>query len=164
MTTTMVIKTGDLNNSGRPVIYTAQIAGRSSGASRKLKMRSLDLYCDDMECEVDKAVCEKNMAIKRWYKSGHSFDPSSASKCQELEGRYQAECKAMLVKDLAIQNRDPSICKLLPQGAVCVRASFTRCISSPSTSPARPRWRRSCRRFCAATCFRNFWLDAGSWS
>ena len=33
---------------------------------------------------------------------------------RQMDGRYQAECKAMLVKDLAIQNRDPAICKLIP--------------------------------------------------
>ncbi|PTW55733.1 uncharacterized membrane protein YraQ (UPF0718 family) [Breoghania corrubedonensis] len=120
-TTTMALKTADLHNTGRPGIYAAQIAGRSSGVSKKLKMRSLDQYCDGIEREADKAVCEKNMAIKRWYKSGHSFDPGYASKCQEMEGRYQAECKAMLVKDLAIQNRDPSICKLIPAGATRAR-------------------------------------------
>jgi hypothetical protein len=53
------------------------------------------------------------MAIKTWYKSGNNFDPSYANKCQELDRVYQAECKAMLVKDLAIQGEDPSICDLI---------------------------------------------------
>ncbi|MEI2384543.1 FG-GAP-like repeat-containing protein [Breoghania sp. JC706] len=120
-TTTMALKTADLHNTGSSAIYAAQIAGRSSGVSKKLKMRSLDHYCEGIEREADRAVCEKNMAIKRWYKSGHSFDPGFASKCAEMEGRYQAECKAMLVKDLAIQNRDPSICKLIPADATRAR-------------------------------------------
>lgn len=113
-TTTMSIKTGDLHNDGVPEIYVAQIAGRSSGVSRKLKMRALEHYCDGIEREGDLETCRTNMAIKAWYKSGHSFDPTYAGKCGQLSGRYQAECKAMLVKDLAIQNRDPSICALIP--------------------------------------------------
>lgn len=113
-TTTMSIKTGDLHNDGVPEIYVAQIAGRSSGVSRTLKMRPLEHYCDGIERSGDQETCLANMAIKAWYKSGHSFDPSYAGKCQQLEGRYKDECKAMLVKDLAIQNRDPSICGLIP--------------------------------------------------
>ena len=113
-TTTMSIKTADLRNAGVADIYIAQIAGRSSGVSQKLKMRSLDLYCSKIERQTDKVVCEKNMAIKAWYKSGHSFDPTYASKCQELDGRYRGECKGMLVKDLAIQNNDPDLCALIP--------------------------------------------------
>ncbi len=112
-TTTMAIKTGDLRNRGKQDIYVGQIAGRSSGVSTKLKMQPIELYCSGVERESDKAICEKNMAIKQWYKSGHSFDPSNASRCAEMEGRYQAECKAMLVKDLAIQSKDPSICQLI---------------------------------------------------
>ena len=113
-TTTMSIKTADLHNNGVPDIYIAQIAGRSSGVSKKLKMRRLEFYCSEIEREDDKAVCAKNMAIKAWYKSGHSFDPTFAGKCQELDGRYRDECKGMLVKDLAIQNKDPALCALIP--------------------------------------------------
>jgi uncharacterized membrane protein YraQ (UPF0718 family) len=121
-TTTMAIKTADLHNDGVPEIYVAQIAGRSSGVSKKLKMRSLEYYCDAVEREADRAACEKNMAIKSWYKSGNNFDPTYASKCQGLEGKYQAECKGMLVKDLAIQNRDPAICGLVPKDQPRTRA------------------------------------------
>jgi hypothetical protein len=38
-----------------------------------------------------------------------------------MEGRYRDECRAMLVKDLAIQNRDPSICGMIPAGQLRVR-------------------------------------------
>lgn len=113
-TTTMAIASGDLTGDGRPEIYLAQIAGRSSGVSKKLKMQSLDHYCDSIRHPEDKALCTRNMEIKRWYRSGNNFDPTYAKNCQELTGRYQAECKAMLVKDLAIQRRDPSICALIP--------------------------------------------------
>ncbi|MEZ5810806.1 MAG: FG-GAP-like repeat-containing protein [Rhizobiaceae bacterium] len=117
-TTTMSVKTADLHNDGSPEIYLAQIAGRSSGVSKKLKMRPLEFYCDGIEREVDRAVCEKNMQIKTWYKSGNNFDPTFASECEKLDGAYRDECKGMLVKDLAIQNNDPSLCELIPAGQV----------------------------------------------
>ena len=124
-TTTMAIKTGDLNGDGRPEIYLAQIAGRSSGISEKLKMQDIDLYCDKIENAEAKATCEQNMAIKRWYRSGNNFDPTYASKCAELSGRYKDECRAMLVKDLAIQKRDPAVCDLIPKNQPVPRAYCT---------------------------------------
>ncbi len=112
--TTMAIRTADLHNDGMPELYFAQIAGRSSGVSEKLKMQHLSAYCDRIERDEDRALCERNMAIKQWYKSGNRFDPTYAGKCQELTGALQAECKAMLVKDLAIQKGDGSLCALIP--------------------------------------------------
>jgi len=44
----------------------------------------------------------------------YRFDPGYARRCEQLDVRYRTECKGMLVKDLAIQNRDPSVCKLIP--------------------------------------------------
>lgn len=117
-TTTMSVKTADLHNDGTPEIYLAQIAGRSSGVSETLKMRPLAQYCSEIERESDREICEKNMEIKTWYKSGNNFDPTFASKCAELEGTYQGECKGMLVKDLAIQNNDPTLCGLIPAGQI----------------------------------------------
>lgn len=121
-TTTMAVKTADLFNQGRPAIYLAQIAGRSSGVSERLKMQPLSRYCDAIEDPEAKAVCRRNMAIKAWYKAGNSFDPAYAGRCQQLSGRYQAECKAMLIKDLAIQKRDASLCALIPAGQPVPRA------------------------------------------
>jgi uncharacterized membrane protein YraQ (UPF0718 family) len=112
-TTTMAIKTADLMNDGTPEVYMAQIAGRSSGVSDRLKMQDLALYCDAITDPDARAACDTNMAIKTWYRSGNNFDPTYASKCQELTGRLAAECKAMLVKDLAIQRNDPDICNLI---------------------------------------------------
>ncbi|HEX2257204.1 MAG TPA: FG-GAP-like repeat-containing protein, partial [Afifellaceae bacterium] len=119
-TTTMAIKSADLHNDGVPEIYIAQIAGRSSGVSG-LKLRSLDLYCSEIEREEERRACQANVDIKSWYRSGHSFDPSYAGRCLEFSGRYQTECKAMLVKDLAIQNRDASVCGLIPTDQVRAR-------------------------------------------
>ena len=121
-TTTMAVKTGDLQNDGSPEIYLAQIAGRSSGVSETLKMQDLDLYCEAIANADAKATCTQNMAIKRWYKSGNNFDPTYAGECQKLDGRYRDECRAMLVKDLAIQKRDPKLCDLIPQGQDIPRA------------------------------------------
>lgn len=115
-TTTMAIKVADLHNTGKPEIYIAQIAGRSSGVSKKLRLRPFEQYCSGIERADERALCQKNIDIKAWYRSGHAFDPGYARRCQQMEGRYQAECKAMLVKDLAIQNRDPAVCKLIPVG------------------------------------------------
>ncbi len=113
-TTTMAIKTADLFNDGAPEIYLAQIAGRSSGVSNILKMQPLEFYCDTIKRDADRAICERNMDIKTWYKSGNNFDPTYAPRCQTLQGAYQAQCKAMLIKDLAIQRNDASVCRLIP--------------------------------------------------
>lgn len=121
-TTTMAVKTGDLSNDGSTDIYLAQIAGRSSGVSDTLKMQPLGYYCDGIENPEARATCAQNMAIKTWYKSGNNFDPTYAKNCRALAGRYQAECKAMLVKDLAIQKRDPKICGLIPASQPIPRA------------------------------------------
>jgi len=77
-------------------------------------MQSLDVYCDGIRHDADRETCLRNMAIKAWYKSGNNFDPTYAARCQSLTGRDVAECKAMLIKDLAIQRRDPSLCALIP--------------------------------------------------
>lgn len=120
--TTMAIKTADLHNDGVPELYFAQIAGRSSGVSERLKMQSLSKYCDGIQNPQAKALCQRNMDIKTWYKSGNRFDPTYASKCQTLSGELQAECKAMLVKDLAIQKQDAAICALIPPAQTQARA------------------------------------------
>ncbi|MGH1356949.1 MAG: FG-GAP-like repeat-containing protein [Thalassovita sp.] len=121
-TTTMAITTGDLNNDGVSEVYMAQIAGRSSGVSETLKMQSLENYCDIIQNSEDRTLCQRNMEIKTWYKAGNNFDPTYAANCQELVGRHKAECKAMLVKDLAIQRRDPSICQLISSSQPIPRA------------------------------------------
>jgi uncharacterized membrane protein YraQ (UPF0718 family) len=115
-TTTMAVKSADLSGNGSPEIYLAQIAGRSSGVSDTLKMQRLQHYCDGIQHPETLARCRKNMAIKRWYKSGNNFDPGYAARCQQLGPRDQLECKAMLIKDLAIQRRDASLCALIPAG------------------------------------------------
>ena len=121
-TTTMAVSVADLFNDGRPEIYLAQIAGRSSGVSERLKMQPLALYCDAIQDAQARATCQQNMAIKDWYKSGNRFDPSYAGRCQTLAERNRDVCKAMLIKDLAIQKRDASLCTLIPAPQVVPRA------------------------------------------
>ncbi|MEP3300184.1 MAG: FG-GAP-like repeat-containing protein [Pseudoruegeria sp.] len=112
--TTMAVKTADLSNRGSTDLYFAQIAGRSSGVSDILKMQPLEQYCDAIKDPDALATCQVNMEIKSWYKSGNNFNPSYASKCQELSEPAQGQCKAMLIKDLAIQKEDPKVCALIP--------------------------------------------------
>lgn len=121
-TTTMSVKSADLTGDGLPEIYLSQIAGRSSGVSATLKMQPLARYCDAIADAGDRAACERNMEIKTWYRSGNNFDPTYASRCEGLEGRYKSECKAMLIKDLAIQRRDASLCRLIAQDQPIPRA------------------------------------------
>jgi len=120
--TTMGLKSHDLDNDLIPEIYSVQIAGRASGISQRLKMQPIEDYCKDIKADDQRAICQQNMDIKAWYKSGNNFNPSYANKCLELGPAYQAECKAMLIKDLAIQGEDPSICELIKADQPVVRA------------------------------------------
>jgi len=113
-TTTMAVKSADLHNDGSKEVYFAQIAGRSSGISDRLKLQPLERYCNPVEREADLETCRSNMAIKTWYRTGNNFNPDFAQKCFDLPDALQPTCKAMLIKDLAIQNRDPQICSLIP--------------------------------------------------
>ena len=141
-TTTMAINNADLFNDATPEIYLSQIAGRSSGVSETLKMQPLALYCDKIEHPGDRATCAKNMEIKRWYKSGNNFDPTYATRCEDMDGQDKAECKAMLIKDLAIQRRDPSLCGLIAKSQIVPRAYCTihfappRAITAPEADAA----------------------------
>ena len=120
--TTMSIKSADLHNDGMPELFFTQIAGRSALVSERLKMQPLSQYCDGILDAQAKTLCQRNMQIKSWYKSGNRFDPRYADKCQKLQGETQKECKAMLIKDLAIQKHDPSICALIPKEQKIPRA------------------------------------------
>lgn len=133
-TTTMAVKTGDLHNSGRMDLYFAQISGRSSGVSNTLKMQPLEQYCHAITNPTARATCDKNIAIKNWYKSGNNFNPTYAARCLELAEQDQFECRAMLIKDLAIQRRDPTICALIPTDQPVPRA-YCDVHFQPATAP-----------------------------
>jgi hypothetical protein len=120
-TTTMSVSSADLTNDGNMEIYLAQIAGRASGVSHRLHMQPIERYCDGIEREADRAVCQQNMDIKTWYRPGNALDPSFASQCARLAEPLRSECRGMLIKDIAIQNRNPDMCALVPVGQVRAR-------------------------------------------
>ena len=111
--TTMALKSADLDNDGGFEIYAAQIAGRAQSVSERLKMQPIAQYCDVIERESDRAICDLNMEIKDWYRSGNQLDPSNSARCAELQGEYRDECRAMMMKDLAIQSDNPDLCALI---------------------------------------------------
>jgi len=121
-TTTMSLTANDLDNDGALDIYAAQIAGRASGISNRLRMQPIEDYCDGIERDSDRATCQQNIDVKEWYRSGNSLDPSLARRCGELTGAMADECRGMMIKDLAIQNNDPQICSLIPVTQPRVRA------------------------------------------
>ena len=120
--TTMSVSAFDARNDGDMALYFAQIAGRASGVSDRLRMQPIERYCDSIERESDRAICVQNMDIKNWYRPGNSLDPSNASRCASFQEPYRSECRGMMIKDLAIQNNDPSLCGLIPPGQERVRA------------------------------------------
>lgn len=120
-TTSMSVKTADLFNNGSVAIYLAQIAGRASGVSERLKMQAINEYCNTVERDSDRALCQQNIDVKNWYRSGNSFDPANASRCNQLTGNAQLECRGMLIKDLAIQKNDASLCELIPKDQLKAR-------------------------------------------
>ncbi|WP_417498122.1 FG-GAP-like repeat-containing protein [Maricaulis sp.] len=120
-TTTMSVSARDLTNDGEAEIYLAQIAGRASGISSRLRMQPIEQYCDGILRAADQAVCQQNMDIKAWYRPGNALDPSFADHCAPLAEPYRSECRGMLIKDIAIQNRSPEMCALVPVGQIRAR-------------------------------------------
>ena len=51
-----------------------------------------------------------------------SLDPANARRCAELTGVMQAECRAMMIKDLAIQSNDPGLCRLIAADQTRIRS------------------------------------------
>lgn len=121
-TTTMSLSSVDLTNDGDMELYAAQIAGRASGISSRLRMQPIEDYCLEVEREADRAVCQENIDIKTWYRAGNSLDPANARRCAELSGVMQAECRAMMIKDLAIQSNDPALCRLIASDQARIRS------------------------------------------
>jgi uncharacterized membrane protein YraQ (UPF0718 family) len=120
--TTMSVSAFDIHNDGRMALYFAQIAGRAEGVSDRLRMQLIERYCDGIARDSDREICQRNMDIKVWYRSGNSLDPSNARRCSGFDEPYRSECRGMMIKDLAIQNNDPSMCALIPANQPRVRA------------------------------------------
>ncbi len=109
--TTMSIKTADLNNDLVFEIYLSQIAGRSQGASERLRMTDWSNYCKDIERSDDRAACQNNIDIKGWYPSGSfSMDLRRAEKCLEMGPDAELECVAVVIRDIAFRTKDPRLC------------------------------------------------------
>lgn len=119
--TTMSVSAFDARNDGAMALYFAQIAGRADGVSDRLRMQPIERYCDGVERASDRSICQQNMDIKTWYRSGNSLDPSNARRCAGLDEPYRSECRGMMIKDLAIQSDDPSMCALIPANQPHIR-------------------------------------------
>lgn len=108
---TMSMKTADLDNDLIPEIYISQIAGRAEGISEKLRLRPIELYCSDIGNEQDRSRCQVNIEIKNWYRLGGRQVPvTEAFNCGNRGATFEAECKAMMIKDVAIQSNKPELC------------------------------------------------------
>ncbi len=113
-TTSMSVKTADLDNDLLPEIYVSQIAGRADGISEKLKLKPAESYCDDIKHDGDKRACQQNIDVKSWYKlGGRKVAITDAANCATRDAAFEAECKAMMIKDVAIQKNDVSICQYI---------------------------------------------------
>jgi len=109
--TTMSMKTADLDNDLIPEIYISQIAGRADGISKKLKLRPIELYCSDIQNAEDRSRCQANMDVRDWYRLGGRQVPvTEALNCRNGDARFEDECKAMMIKDVAIQTKKPELC------------------------------------------------------
>ena len=110
-TTTMSMKSGDLDNDLVPEIYIAQISGRADGFGDRMMLKSANLYCSSIEFANDRANCDANVDLRFWYSfGGHMAPVSEAERCADGSPKFESECRAMLTKDLAIQLKDPSVC------------------------------------------------------
>ncbi len=124
-TTTMSMKTADINNDLVPEIYVSQIAGRAEGISKKLKFLPIDFYCLDIQNAEDRKNCQVSIATKQWYAlGGRQVDIRNALKCNSGDKKFLDECRAMMIKDVAIQQKNVRLCHRI--------------------SPAQPRARQLC--------------------
>ncbi len=114
-TTTMSMKTADIDNDLVPEIYVSQIAGRAEGISKKLKFQQIEFYCLDIENKQDRKNCQITMSAKQWYNSGgRGVDVRNALKCQSGDKKFLEECRAMMIKDVAIQQKNVRLCGRIP--------------------------------------------------
>ena len=72
-TTTMSLSSVDLTNDGDMELYAAQIAGRASGISSRLRMQPIEDYCLEVEREADRAVCQENILIRPMHAAAQSL-------------------------------------------------------------------------------------------
>lgn len=121
-TSTMSFKTADFDNDAVPEIYVSQVAGRAEGMQDRMTFRPLQLYCMDVVDQRDRAQCQANMDLRAWYRmGGHQVPVSEAFNCRNGPARFEAECKAMLIKDVAIQTRNADYCGFIDEAMARAR-------------------------------------------
>ena len=81
--------------------------GRAEGLVDSIPLRPLELYCFDLTDPTEVAICQDNLNANLWYKSGgRRVDVRAAVNCVGQNPDFEAECKAMMIKDVAIQRKD----------------------------------------------------------
>jgi len=116
-TTTMSMKTADIDNDLVPEIYVSQIAGRAEGISKKLKFLPIDFYCLDIQNAEDRKRCQVSISTKQWYSlGGRQVDIRNALKCDTGDKKFLEECRAMMIKDVAIQQKNVRLCRRIDPG------------------------------------------------
>ena len=109
--TTMSIKTADLDNDGKVEMLLSQIAGTADGMTNRLLTRPWEQFCSDIERPEDRAACQSNIDIRSWYKLGtFSLDLNSVGNCTALAKDEMRECKAMILRDIAVKQNRPELC------------------------------------------------------
>ena len=120
--TTMSVKMADLDNDGNFEIYLTQIAGMADDLSNRVSFRSWDKSCIDIERANDKKACQHNVDIRTWYRAGgFTLDLSAVYHCRELTGQAEQECREMILRDIAIQTNNQSLCKRIDDDQVRIR-------------------------------------------
>ncbi|OUS08851.1 hypothetical protein A9Q96_00455 [Rhodobacterales bacterium 52_120_T64] len=121
--TTMSVKSTDFNGDLLPDLYFSQIAGRAEGIEDSMQFRPLELYCFGISNPEEARKCQQNVNTNLWYKSGgRRLDVTKAENCAGKGSEYEIECKSMMIKDIAIQKNDPSICGFIDDSQLRVRA------------------------------------------
>lgn len=120
--TSMSVKSTDLNGDLRPDLYFSQIAGRSEGIEDSMQFRPLELYCFGISDPTEASKCQQNLNSNLWYKSGgRRLDVTKADNCVGKGPEYELECKSMMIKDIAIQKDDPEVCGFIDESQSRIR-------------------------------------------
>jgi hypothetical protein len=120
--TTMSVKSADFDNDAAPELLFTQISGRSEGLAGNLTLRPLELYCFDLENSEEAALCQANINANLWYKAGgRKVDVRKVANCADNGPVQEAECRAMLIKAVAMQRKDASVCNHIPEDQLRTR-------------------------------------------
>ncbi len=121
---TMSIRSADLDNDGNSDLLMTQIAGRSDGVSSRLKLTDWGRHCDDIERPFDAQQCQRNLAIRSWYRAGfYVEDLQLVKQCLKMEGPERETCKALILRDLALRRAKPELCNAISETEPGVKES-----------------------------------------